>query len=110
MLALIIIIIAIGILGLGFVLYKVLLEETKNIEEDKKKEKEEQLKKKKESYFGQIEEKGIDAFILSIKDNPIEFEKFKAEVQKELRIASKNGNTNKVRECNDILKKIDENH
>ena len=108
MLAFIIIIIAIGILGLIIVLYKVLMEETKNIEEDHKREKEEKLKHKRESYLGRVEDNGVEAVVDSLRDKPIEIDRMKAEIQAELRKASKAGNSNKVREYNEMLKKIDE--
>lgn len=108
MLAFIIIIIALGILGLVLVLYKVLLEEGQNIEEDRRKEKEEKIKKRKESYMGQVEDKGLEAVIVSVKNKPIEIDRLKSEIQAELRKASKAGNREKVREYNEMLKKIDE--
>ena len=108
MLAFIIIIIALGILGLVLVLYKVLLEEGQNIEEDRRKEKEEKIKKRKESYMGQVEDKGLEAVIASVKNKPIEIDRLKSEIQAELRKASKAGNREKVREYNEMLKKIDE--
>ncbi len=100
-------VIALGIMVLAFVLYKILLEETSNISKDKILEKEEKEKIINSTYMAKINKNGIDNVINSIKDNPDEIDKFKAEIQKEVRKALKARNMTETRKLQGYLKKID---
>jgi hypothetical protein len=100
-------VIALGIMVLAFVLYKILLEETSNISKDKILEKEEKEKIINSTYMSKINKNGIDNVINSIKDNPDEIDKFKAEIQKEVRKALKAKNMTETRKLQGYLKKID---
>ncbi len=100
-------VIALGIMVLAFVLYKILLEETSNISKDKILEKEEKEKIINSTYMAKINKNGIDNVINSIKDNPDEIDKFKAEIQKEVRKALKAKNMTETRKLQGYLKKID---
>lgn len=100
-------VIAIVIIGLAVVLYKVLLEETRNISNDIKQEKEKEKKEYNSTYMAKINKNGIEAVINSIKNNPDEIEKFKSEIQKEVRKNLKAKNMNETRKLQEYLKKID---
>ena len=103
----ILIIIALGILGLGIFLYKILKEETNNIIEDKKQEEELRQKNRKVTYIEKISKNGLESVLNSIKDKPEEVDNLKNEIQSALRNATKASNTEQIREYNEILKKID---
>ena len=98
-----------GILALGVFLYRILREETVVIEEEKQKEEEEKKKNRKITYIEKIEKSSIEQVLGEIKNNPNEVDKLKAEVQAELRKATRANNTERVRKINNMLKKIDKN-
>ena len=103
----IIILVLLVVLALGVYLYKILKEETVVIEKEKEEEKIEKQKSIDATYVGKIKKSGLDQVINEVKGNPEEIEKLKAEVQAKLRKATRENNAEKVREINDLLKKID---
>lgn len=103
----IIILVLLVVLALGVYLYKILKEETVVIEKEKEEEKIEKQKSIDATYVGKIKKFGLDQVINDVKGNPEEIEKLKAEVQAKLRKATRENNAEKVREINDLLKKID---
>ena len=96
----VIILVLLGVLVLGIFLYKILIEETEVIEEEKKKEVEEKKKNRKVTYLEKIEKSGIEQVLEEIKDKPNEIDKLRAEVQAELRKATRANNAERVRKIN----------
>lgn len=104
----IIIIIILIVIALSYYLYKILKEETTLIKEDKEKEMKKAEKNRVISYMELIEKDDIDTVLKNIKENKVEIERFRTEMQSEVRNASRVGDTEKARLCNTYLKKIDE--
>lgn len=108
----IIIIVTLGVIALGFILYKILKEESTVFKEEKKIENEKKEKEKAENkvinIWEKIAESGFDNYLNEIQNDSEELFKTKVEIQTKLRSYVKAGDTNNIRMCNEYLKKIDE--
>ena len=107
----IIIIVILIVIALGFILYKILKEETAVLKEEKKIENEKKAKEKAEkkvNVWEKISESGFDNYLNEIQNDSEELFRAKVEIQTKLRSYVKAGDTNNIRMCNEYLKKIDE--
>lgn len=107
------IIVIITIIVAVFFLFRAVHEEANNIREDIKAEEEKKMEEaKKETKVESLNEKiekagGFDKYLESIKNNPDALEKLTNSLKSELIKASRSGNSEAVRTCNNRLKKID---
>lgn len=102
-----IIVIFLAVLGIGYYLYKLVKEEKNVFDEERKKQIEEEEKRTKNDITKIIKESNFEDLLKEAENDEEKLELLFISVRNDLKEAMRQKNTEKIKECNMKLKKLD---